>query len=109
MKKILALTLGLFVGMVLTASAADGQALYEKSCAKCHGKDGKGQTVMGKKAGAKDYTDAKVQDELKDDVAFKAVKEGYKDKSGKEVMKPAEGMTDDDIKAVMAYMRKFKK
>jgi mono/diheme cytochrome c family protein len=108
MKKLLILGIALFAGMALTASAADGQALYEKGCAKCHGKDGKGQTVMGKKAGAKDYTDAKVQDELKDEAAIKAVKEGYK-KDGKEVMKPAEGMTDDEVKAVVAYMRKFKK
>ena len=93
----------------LTAWAADAKATYEKDCAKCHGADGKGQTKMGKKAGAKDYTDAKVQAELKDDAAFKAIKEGYKDKAGKEVMKPAEGLSDDEIKGLVAYMRKFKK
>ena len=94
---------------VLSAGAADAKANYEKSCAKCHGADGKGETKMGKKNGAKDYTDAKVQDALKDDAAIKAIKEGYKDKDGKEVMKPAEDMSDDDIKGLVAYMRKFKK
>ncbi len=92
----------------LAARAADAKATYEKDCAKCHGKDGKGQTVMGKKQGAKDYTDPKVQDELKDDAAFKAIKEGYK-KDGKEVMKPAEGVSDEGIKGLVAYMRTFKK
>jgi len=91
----------------LTCSAADAKATYEKECAKCHGKDGKGQTMMGKKQGAKDYTDAKVQEELKDDAAFKAIKEGYK-KDGKEVMKPSEGLSDEEIKGLVAYMRKFK-
>lgn len=91
-----------------SACAGDGKANYEKHCAKCHGKDGKGQTVMGKKSGAKDYTDPKVQDALKDDAAFKAVKEGFK-KDGKEVMKPSEGMSDSEIKDVVAYMRTFKK
>ena len=95
--------------MAITANAADAKALYEKECAKCHGADGKGETKMGKKNGAKDYTDAKVQAELKDEAAFKAIKDGFKDKEGKVLMKPAEGMSDDQIKGLVAYMRKFKK
>ncbi len=93
----------------LTASAADAKATYEKDCAKCHGADGKGETRMGKRLGAKDYTSAKVQDELKDEAACKAIKEGYKDKEGKQVMKPSEGLSDDEIKGLVGYMRKFKK
>jgi hypothetical protein len=69
----------------------------------------KGETKMGKKLGAKDYTDAKVQAELKDDAAFKAIKEGLKDKDGKVLMKPQEGASDQDIKDLVAYMRTFKK
>ena len=88
---------------------ADGKSLYEDGCAKCHGADGKGQTKMGQKLGAKDYTDAKVQDALKDDAAVKSIKEGIKDKDGKTLMKPADGISDDDIKAMVAYMRTFKK
>ena len=108
MKKILTLSVAIMAVSALSAGAADAKATYEKDCAKCHGKDGKGQTMMGKKQGAKDYTDAKVQDELKDDAAFKAIKEGYK-KDDKEVMKPAEGLSDDEIKGLVAYMRTFKK
>ena len=63
---------------------------------------------MGKKLGAKDYSDAKVQDALKDDVAFKSLKEGLK-KDDKTLMKPAEGITDDQIKGLVAYLRTFKK
>src|ERR1043166_771794 len=91
------------------AFAGDAKALYERDCAKCHGPDGKGETKMGKKLGAKDYTDAKVQAGLKDDAAFKAIKEGFKDKDGKVLMKPAEGTSDEDMKALVAYMRSFKK
>ena len=109
MKKLIALTIAALAIPALSACAADGKALYEKDCQKCHGADGKGDTKMGKKSGAKDYTDAKVQDELKDDAAVKAIKEGYKDKDGKVVMKPAEGLSDEDIKALVAYMRTFKK
>jgi len=92
-----------------TLQAADVAPLYEKHCVKCHGADGKGETKMGKKAGAKDYTDPKVQAEMKDDVAFKSIKDGQKDKDGKVLMKPAEGLTDDEIKALVAHMRTFKK
>ena len=91
------------------AAAADAKAIYEKDCAKCHGSDGKGDTKMGKKLGAKDYTDPKVQAALTDEAAFKATKEGLKDKEGKVLMKPAEGTSDEDVKALVAYMRTFKK
>ena len=109
MKKILVLSLACLVVTVFSVRAEDAKANYEKDCAKCHGADGKGETKMGKKLGAKDYTDAKVQEELKDAAAFKAIKEGFKDKDGKNLMKPAEGLSDGDINALVAYMRKFKK
>jgi cytochrome c553 len=110
MKKLIPLTIALLAIPALSLRAADGKALYEeKGCAKCHGADGKGETNMGKRYKAKDYTDAKVQDELKDEAAIKAIKDGYKDKDGKVVMKPAEGLSDDDIKALVAHMRTFKK
>lgn len=109
MKKLLILGCTLLAMTALTASAAGAKENYEKDCAKCHGKDGKGDTKMGQKLGAKDYTDPKVQDALTDDTAFKATKEGLKDKDGKVLMKPSEGLSDDDIKAVIAYMRTFKK
>jgi len=108
MKRIMTVSIAIMAVSALSASAADAKATYEKDCAKCHGADGKGETKMGKKQGAKDYTDAKVQDELKDEAAFKAIKEGYK-KDGKEIMKPSEGLSDDEIKGLVAYMRKFKK
>ncbi len=108
MKKLLTLTVVILAGMALTARAADAKAIYEKECAKCHGADGKGDTKMGKKSGAKDYSTAKVQEEMKDDKAFKAIKEGLKE-GDKTVMKPTEGVTDDEIKELVKYMRTFKK
>src|SRR5215471_541310 len=109
MKKLLTLSVAVVVGAALSAAAGDAKAIYDKSCAKCHGADGKGDTKMGKKLGCKDYTDAKVQAELKDDAAMKAIKEGLKDKEDKVLMKPAEGLSDSDIKGLVAYVRSFKK
>jgi cytochrome c553 len=109
MKKLLAIGLTVFVASAVSALAGDAKANYESNCAKCHGADGKGQTKMGQKLGVKDYTDAKVQADLKDDAAFKAIKEGLKDADGKTLMKPVEGLSDEDIKPLVAYLRTFKK
>jgi len=109
MKKILLLTLAITATALLSASAGDAKEMYDKGCAKCHGKEGKGDTKMGQKSGCKDYSDAKVQAEMKDEDAIKAIKEGVKDKDGKVLMKPAEDLSDADIKALVAYMRTFKK
>ncbi len=97
------------LGLVVAASnAVDAKAMYEKDCAKCHAKDGTGNTAMGKKGGARDYTSAKVQDELKDADMLLAIQKGVKDKDGKVKMKPSEA-TDEEAKALVAYIRKFKK
>ena len=109
MKKLLTLSIALLVLAAWSARAEDAKAIYQKSCAKCHGDDGKGQTKMGQKLGCKDYTDAKVQADLKDDAATKAIKEGLKDSDGKTLMKPAEDLSADDIKGLVAYFRAFKK
>src|ERR1043165_3343912 len=92
-----------------TLKAADAKENWTRHCAKCHGEDGKGQTRMGKQNGAKDYTDPKVQEGIKDDAAFKAIKEGI-NVDGKKKMDPyAEKLSDDEIKALVAHIRGFKK
>jgi len=109
MKKIalLALPAAFALALTTTAFAADGKAVYADNCTKCHGEDGKGATKMGTKLGAKDYSDAAVQAAITDDQAFKSIKEGLK-KDEKTLMKPSE-LSDEDIKASVAYLRTLKK
>ena len=109
MKKTIILTIATLGAALVTASAGDAKETWEKSCAKCHGPDGKGQTKMGQKLSIKDLSDAKVQEGFKDEEAFKAIKEGLKDKEGKTQMKAAEGLSDDDIKALVKHVRTLKK
>jgi len=109
MKKTLLAIIGFGAAAALSASAADVKENWEKACSKCHGPDGKGQTKMGQKLEIKDLTDAKLQADLKDEEAFKSVKEGIKDKEGKIKMKAAEGLSDDEIKALVAFVRTLKK
>ncbi len=61
----------LAVALAAPARAAeDGKALFAQKCASCHGPDGKGQTPMGKKLGAKDLTheDKEPLDEIVKDI-----------------------------------------
>jgi cytochrome c6 len=109
MKRLLAVAVILALGSGMAALAADAKATWEKDCAKCHGAAGKGDSKMGQKLGVKDFTDAKVQADLKDDAMFKAIKEGVKDKEDKTLMKAVEGLSDDEIKALVKYVRDLKK
>ena len=106
-KIMLAIILGL--ATAISARAADGKDIWTQQCQKCHGADGSGQTNIGKRLGCKDYSDAKVQDALTDDAALKSLKEGVKDADGKIVMKAYDALSDDDAKAVVAYLRTLKK
>ncbi|HZV35854.1 MAG TPA: cytochrome c [Verrucomicrobiae bacterium] len=89
--------------------AAEVSETWEKDCRKCHGSDGKGETKMGQKYGVKDYTSADVQAKLTDAGMAKAIKEGVKDADGKDRMKAYPDFTDDQVKALVAYVRAFKK
>lgn len=93
----------------LPVSTAHADANYNKKCASCHGKDGSGNTRMGKKSGARDYRDPAVQASFSDAEAVAAIKNGVK-KDGKEKMKAyGDKYSDAEIKAMVKYIRSFKK
>ena len=95
--------LTLVIALAPAAFAADGAATYKAKCAACHGADGMGQTAMGKKLNLRDLGSPEVQKqtdkELYDWTADgKGKMPAYKDK-----------LSADDVKALVAYMRTFKK
>jgi len=108
MNKIITLVVTLLAIPSLSALAADAKAIYEKDCAKCHGTEGKGDTKMGQKLGVKNYSDAKIQAEMKDTDMTKAIKEGVK-KDGKTMMKAFSTLSDEEVKGLVAYVRALKK
>jgi cytochrome c6 len=90
--------------MISSASigfAADAAAIWSQQCASCHGKDGSGNTMMGKKLGVKDYTK----------------EQGFSDAEAANVIKNGKGkmkgfkakLSDADVKALVAYVRSLKK
>jgi mono/diheme cytochrome c family protein len=108
MKTILLIGLLLCFGLMGVCRAAGAPEIWKEQCVQCHGADGKGQTPMGKKRQIKDFTDAKVQSEMKDEAIVKAIKEGKQAGDGKTLMQPAKNVTDDDIKALLPIVRGFK-
>ena len=100
---------GALAAIAAFAFAAPVAENWENHCAKCHGADGKGQTKAGRKLNVKDYTNAKVQAEMKDAEMIKATADGVLDKNGKERMKGyKDELSSKEIEELVAYVRKFK-
>jgi cytochrome c553 len=109
MKKAILLVTLFGLAAALSAKAADAKENWDNLCAKCHGAEGKGDTKMGQKLGCKDFSTAAVQADIKDDAALKAIKEGLKNADDKTLMKPFDTLSDDEAKALVAYVRSLKK
>jgi len=86
-----------------SAAQDTGVDLYKSKCVTCHGPDGKGETMMGKKFGIKDLASAEVQG--KSDSDLKGVISGGKDKM------PAykDKLSSDQIDSLVKYIRTLKK
>ncbi len=102
-----ALLLGCLVGWSARAGD-DANTIWDKNCAACHGKDGKGSTMMGRRLSIKDLTDAKVQASFDDALATKTIKEGVIDKGTEKMKAFGDKLSNDDIKALVAHVRSFK-
>jgi mono/diheme cytochrome c family protein len=109
MRTTLAIACSLLLATSMSLRAADAKANWDANCVQCHGKDGKADTKMGKQLNAKDLTDPKVQAAFTDAKATESIKNGVKE-NGKTTMKAFAGkLTDDEIKALVAYVRTLKK
>lgn len=104
----LALTIGAVILLFAHPVKAQAQtkdpktaALYQSRCSLCHAEDGSGNSVTGKKLGAKDLKSDEVQ-KLSDDELIAAITKG-KNKM------PAFGgkLSDAQIKSLVAEIRSF--
>jgi len=92
-----ALAACLALTLAAPASAEEAKDLFKQKCAACHGPDGKGQTSMGKRLGAKDLTQDK--DGLAEIV--KRIEEGKPPK-----MLPYKGkLSPEQIQSLAAYVK----
>lgn len=94
------MTIVLAAGLcAIPASSQDGQAIYTKNCAVCHGSDGKADTPAGKAMKAQNFQAAAVV--KASDAELESVV-----KKGKDTM-PAfdKTLSDAQIKEVIGYIR----
>jgi mono/diheme cytochrome c family protein len=90
--------------------ATPAAELWQRHCAKCHGADGKGNTSLGRRLGVKDYTSARVQAKFSDKQMAEATISGIYDHEGQARMRPYRGeFTPEEVAALVAYIRKFKR
>lgn len=101
---------GLSLALAASLYAADAAQNYRKHCAGCHGNDGKAQTRLGRKSGAKDLSDKAAQAKLTDAEVFATIKEGRRNAKGEEKMEAfAKELGDPEITALVAYVRALAK
>jgi mono/diheme cytochrome c family protein len=109
MKTFIILTISILIAVPTSGRGADAKANWAANCVQCHGQSGNADTKMGKILNAKDLTDPKVQAGFTDAKATDSIKNGVK-QNGKTTMKAFGGkLTDDEIKALVAYVRSLKK
>jgi mono/diheme cytochrome c family protein len=89
------------MGVTLFAGEQHPSALFLEYCAKCHGKDGTGNTPKGKQLMARDFTDAEWQSAKKDAQLIKTITEGGEDMPtfGKKLTKEQiESLVREDVR-----------
>jgi cytochrome c oxidase cbb3-type subunit III len=97
----LAVTVILLVSAVFQAAdKPDGSAIYKQKCSMCHGADGKGFAAIK----TPDLTDPKWQSSNSDKEITEVVKNG---KKGTPMPAFAEKLKDDEIQAVVKFIRTF--
>ena len=91
----------LMTGMAFQASPPpDGGAIYKQRCLMCHKADGKGFPALK----TPDFTDPKWQASVKDTELIGVVRNG---KKGTAMPAFSDKLKDDEIQAVVAFVRSF--
>jgi mono/diheme cytochrome c family protein len=90
----------------LAVRAADAKANWTNNCVQCHGAAGKGDTKMGKMLNAADLTDRRSRHRS----PMRKRPRQSKTVLSRTAMKAFGGkLSDDEIKALVAYVRTLKK
>ena len=94
---------------LFSTHGADPKSNWMNNCTQCHGPDGSANTAMAKELNAKDFTNPQIQSSFTDAQAATAIKDGVS-KDGITKMSAFGGiLSDDEIKALVAYVRSLKK
>lgn len=92
------------LALPLAAQATDGEAIYMGTCMACHGTDGTGMIP-----GTPDFTDKSGRLAKSDAELVASITNGFQTPGSPMAMPPKGGnpsLTEQDITAVLAYLRK---
>ena len=101
-----AMTVGTLLSTACLVQAADGAALWDKNCASCHGKDGRGDTKAGKLTKVQDLTAGDVRARLTREHTRTTIEQGIVDTStGKIRMKGyKDKFSADELDALTSHV-----
>jgi len=86
------------------AAPFDAAALYNSKCAKCHGRDGRAQSLHAKHVHARDLTTADWQNDVSDERIFNSISNG----KGK-MPSFKKSLSEDQINSLVTYVRRLRK
>ncbi|HLJ06311.1 MAG TPA: cytochrome c [Acetobacteraceae bacterium] len=107
MKRLTIIIIALCVVALPMFAADDAAALFQAKCAMCHGKTGAADTPIAKAKGIKDLGSADIQ-KLTDAELIDMIAIGGPNKVKGHDFK-AKGLTDDQIKGLVGFVRTLKK
>jgi cytochrome c553 len=100
-RSLLVLAVVMSLAGAVSFAQSSGEATYKAKCAMCHGATGTPSAGMAKSMGIKAASDPAIK-------ALTAAQEFAAVKNGKGKMKPVAGLTDAQIKDVVAFYRGLK-
>ena len=80
--------------------------LYRRYCVSCHGSDGRAQNSKGKFSHARDFTDAKWQDEVTDERIFNSITNGRSVRGNMPAF--SNKMNQQEVESLVNFVRSFK-
>src|SRR5256885_12092462 len=95
--------------VLISAHGADPKSNWSNNCVQCHGPDGSANASMGKAVNAKDLTNAGIQSSFTDAEAAAAIKDGVTKDGMTRMIAFGGKLSDEEIKALVAYVRTLKK
>jgi len=80
--------------------------LYRRYCVSCHGSDGRAQGSKGKFSHARDFTDAKWQDEVTDERIFNSIMNGRSVRGNMPTF--ANKLNQKEVESLVDFVRRFR-
>lgn len=90
-----------------TSSARSASQLYSKHCASCHGRDGRSRTKKGKFSHARDFSDAKWQDDVSDERLFNSIMNGRNVRGNMPAFN--DKLSEQETDSLVGFVRRFRK